>query len=222
MINTPGNPSGKVFTEKELNTIAEVAVRFNLFIFTDEIYEYFTYDRRKHISPGSIPAIRDRTITIGGYSKTYSITGWRIGYCICHEKLKEAIGFMSDLIYVCAPAPLQKGVSDGINFISDTYYQKLCKLFEEKRDRLCSALEKAKLSSIIHQGAYYILADVSNIPGKTCKEKALYLLRKSGVASVPGSAFYHDNSGDNLVRFCFAVDEENLSEAIKRLLKFST
>lgn len=222
VINTPANPSGKVFTHEELNTIAEIAVRFNLFIFTDEIYEYFIYDKRKHISPGSLPAIKDRTITIGGYSKAYSITGWRIGYCICNEKLKEPIGFMSDLIYVCAPAPLQKGVSHGINSISDDYYEKLCELFEAKRDKLCRALEKSKLPPIVPQGAYYVLADTSNIPGETSRQKALYLLKKSGVASVPGSAFYHDSSGENFVRFCFAVDDRSLDHAIKRLLSFSS
>ena len=114
MINTPANPSGKVFTRTELEWIAEFADRHDLFVFTDEIYEYFLYDGRKHISPASLPGMAERTITISGYSKTFSITGWRIGYTVSHAKWAQMIGYLNDLIYVCAPAPLQMGVAKGI------------------------------------------------------------------------------------------------------------
>jgi aminotransferase len=111
MINTPANPSGKVFSRGELNQLAEFAVRHELFVFTDEIYEYFVYDNNTHLSPGALESIADQTITISGYSKTFSITGWRIGYTVCHEKWAQMIGYVNDIIYVCGPAPLQMGVA---------------------------------------------------------------------------------------------------------------
>jgi aminotransferase len=126
MINTPSNPSGKVFSKDELELLADFAIKHDLFIFTDEIYEYLVYDGRKHISPGSLSKVKDRTITIGGYSKTFSITGWRIGYCICDEKWTKMIGHINDLVYVCGPTPLQLGVSQGIDKISGDYYKELC------------------------------------------------------------------------------------------------
>lgn len=217
MINTPANPCGKVFTRGELETIADFAIRHDLFVFTDEIYEYFLYDGRKHISPGSIQRIKDRTITISGYSKTFSITGWRIGYAACHEKWAKIIGYMNDLIYVCAPTPLQAGVANGINSLPKAYYRKLCSLYERKREKMCRALQKAGLTPYMPQGAYYVLADVSRLPGATAKDKAMHLLRTTGVACVPGSAFYHDGGGEKLVRFCFAKDDSELNEACRRL-----
>lgn len=221
MVNTPANPCGKVFTRQELEKIADLAVKHDLFVFTDEIYEYFLYDGRKHISPGSIARIKDRTITISGYSKTFSVTGWRIGYAACHEKWAKIIGYMNDLIYVCAPTPLQAGVANGINTLPESFYKKLCDLYAGKRKKLCSALTKAGLTPYVPQGAYYVLADVSRLPGRTAKEKAMHMLRKTGVASVPGSAFYHDKSGENLVRFCFAKDDRDLDEACRRLQKLA-
>lgn len=114
ILNTPANPSGKVFSRKELEAIAAFAVRHDLFIFTDEIYEHFVYDGRKHIAPATLPGIQDRTITISGVSKTFSITGWRIGYCICDQRWSQTIGYFNDLVYVCAPAPLQIGAARGL------------------------------------------------------------------------------------------------------------
>jgi len=218
MINTPANPSGKVFSKKELKLLADFSIKHDLFIFSDEIYEYFVYDGAKHISPGSLPEIQDRTITISGYSKTFSITGWRIGYCVCDEKWSTMIGYISDLVYVCGPAPLQMGVSRGIDELPDDFYKSLCKEYLLKRDKFCSVLNKIGLTPFIPQGAYYVLADVSAVPGKTSKEKSMYLLHEIGVASVPGSAFYHDNGGDNMVRFCFAKKDDELNDACERLL----
>ena len=221
LVNTPANPCGKVFSRAELESIADLAIRHDLFVFTDEIYEYFLYDGRRHISPGSIPRIKDRTITISGYSKTFSITGWRIGYAACHEKWAKIIGFMNDLIYVCAPTPLQAGVANGINKLPDSFYTKLCSLYAGKREMVCAALERAGLTPYVPQGAYYVLADVSHLPGATAKQKAMHILKKTGVASVPGSAFYHARGGENLVRFCFAKDDVELVEACARLKKLS-
>ncbi|WP_207646325.1 pyridoxal phosphate-dependent aminotransferase [Cellulosilyticum sp. I15G10I2] len=217
VINTPSNPSGKIFSQEEINQLAEICIRHDLLIFTDEIYEYIVYDGMQHISPGSLSSIKDRVITISGYSKTFSITGWRIGYSACHESLANPIGCASDLVYVCAPAPLQAGVSKAIITLPDSFYTSLSKQYEHKRNLICSALKEASIMPYIPQGAYYVLADVSAIPGTSSKEKAMYLLEKTGVAVVPGSAFYHDEGGNNLIRLCFAKEDKVLEEACERL-----
>jgi len=221
MINTPSNPCGKIFTKKELDELGEFCIQHDLFIFTDEIYEYFIYDGYHHISPGSIENIKDRVITISGYSKTFSITGWRIGYCICPEKWKEAIGYINDLIYVCAPSPLQLGVAAGILNIKKEFYKTIQDQYKILRDKLCDTLKKIHMTPYVPSGAYYILADVSSFPGKNAKEKAMNILTQTSVASVPGNAFYHDESGENLVRFCFAKDEETIDKACRNLLKLT-
>lgn len=217
MINTPANPSGKVFSRTELQWIGEIASQHDLFVFTDEIYEYFLYDGREHISPGSLPNLSERTITISGFSKTFSITGWRIGYSISESRWAHMIGYMNDLVYVCAPAPLQYGVAMGIGELGPGFYEELVKEYTRKRDRICSALEGVGLHPSVPQGAYYVLADVSRLSGKTSKEKAMFLLARTGVASVPGDAFFHGSEGCNLVRFCFAKKDEGLEEACRRL-----
>ena len=217
MVNTPANPSGKVFSRKELQWIAEFAACHDLFVFTDEIYEYFVYDGKKHISPGSLPGMAERTITISGFSKTFSITGWRVGYSVSDRKWSQTIGYINDLVYVCAPAPLQMGVAHGLLELGPQYYRDLCTQYERKRDKICNALLEAKLTPRIPQGSYYVLADVSHLPGKTSKEKAMYLLSKTGIATVPDEAFYHTPEKPNFVRFCFAKNDEELDEACKRL-----
>jgi aminotransferase len=217
MICTPANPSGKVFDASELKLIADFAIRHDLFIFTDEIYEYFIYDDKPHISLGSMPEVADRTITISGYSKTFSITGWRIGYSVSRKKWADMIGYVNDLVYVCAPAPLQMGVAAGITDLEPAYYESLCEEFKRKRDRICASLSNARLTPIVPTGAYYVLADVTLVPGKDSKAKAMYLLDNAGVASVPGKAFYHDDGGENLVRFCFAKTNDILDEACRRI-----
>jgi aminotransferase len=217
MINTPGNPSGKVFERAEIEAIGELARRHDLFIFTDEIYEYFVYDGRRHVSPASIPGLDDRTITISGVSKTYSITGWRVGYSVAKRRWAEIIGAMNDLIYVCAPAPLQSGVARGLNELPRSYYDDLLIQYSDKRERICRALKCAGLTPCVPQGAYYVLADVSRLPGASSKQKAMHLLRECGVASVPGEAFYHDGGGENLLRLCYAKDDAELNAACRRL-----
>lgn len=217
MINTPANPSGKVFTREELECILDFARRRDLFVFTDEIYEFFLYDGRRHISPGSLPGAKERTITISGFSKTYSITGWRIGYSVSDAKWAQMIGYMNDLIYVCAPAPLQHGVAVGVDELRPEFYESLAADYARKRDRICSALDKAGLTPFVPQGAYYVLADASSLPGCTSKERAMHLLHAAGVASVPGQAFYHNSDGEALLRFCFAKTDEELDEACRRI-----
>ncbi len=217
MINTPANPSGKVFDRREIESIGDIACRHDLFIFTDEIYEYFVYDGRRHLSPASILGLADRTITISGVSKTYSITGWRVGYSVAQGRWAEIIGHMNDLIYVCAPAPLQSGVARGLNELPRSYYDDLVIQYTDKRERICRALTSAGLTPCVPQGAYYVLADVSRLPGATSKQKAMHLLRDCGVAAVPGEAFYHAGGGENLVRLCYAKDDAELDIACRRL-----
>src|ERR1700687_755877 len=142
VINSPANPSGKVFSRTELEVIRDFAVRHDLFVLTDEIYEHFLYDDRKHISPATLPGMRERTITISGLSNTFSITGWRIGYAACSSRWTELIGSLNDLIYVCAPAPLQAGVAKGLVALGPDYYQKLSNDYARKRDMICDALLK--------------------------------------------------------------------------------
>jgi aminotransferase len=217
VVNTPGNPSGKVFTRKELKQIAEIACRHDLMVITDEIYEYFVFDGREHISLASLPNMSDRTITIGGYSKTFSITGWRIGYSVAEATWAKAIGAMSDVLYVCAPTPLQYGVAAGIRELSDSYYVGLAKEHQQKRDRFCRALDNAGLPPCVPQGAYYVLADTSRLPGKTGRERAMYLLNKTGVAGVPGEAFFTGAEGGRFMRFCMAKTDEDLEQASLRI-----
>ncbi len=222
LVNTPANPSGKVFSRTELGWIADSAVRHDLFVFTDEIYEYFLYDGTQHTSPGSQPALAGRTITISGFSKTFNITGWRIGYSVSDIRWAQTIGYVSDLIYVCAPAPLQMGAAQGLLDLGDDYYQRLRARFTLKRDKICNSLIQARLSPCIPQGAYYVLADVSHLPGSTSKDKAMFILTHAGVAGVPDEAFFHDSSSHpHYVRFCFAKEDAELDEACRRLEKMA-
>lgn len=217
VVNSPGNPSGKVFTRKELEQIAEIACRHDLIVVTDEIYEYFVFDGREHISLATLPNMAGRTITIGGYSKTFSITGWRIGYSVAEATWTKAIGAMSDVLYVCAPTPLQHGVAAGIRELPDSFYADLAKEHQHKRDRFCRALDKAGLPPCVPQGAYYVLADVSQLPGQTGRERAMYLLDKTGVAGVPGEAFFERPDGNRFIRFCMAKTDEDLDMACQRI-----
>jgi aminotransferase len=217
VVNSPGNPSGKVFDHSELERIAEVARRHDLLVFTDEIYEYFLFDGRRHVSMATLPDMRERTVTIGGYSKTYSITGWRIGYSVAAAKWAQLIGAMNDLIYVCAPAPLQYGVAKGIEELPVSFYDDLAGEYQQKRDLFCLALQKAELPPSVPEGAYYVLADVSRLPGATGKERAMYLLDKTGIAGVPGEAFFARPDGHRFIRFCFAKTDAALADACRRL-----
>lgn len=219
VVNSPGNPSGKVFSREELEGIAAVAKAYDLFVFTDDIYEYFLYDGRQHISLATLPDMAERTITIGGYSKTFSITGWRIGYSVAAERWAHLIGAMNDLLYVCAPAPLQMGVAAGIAELPESFYRQMAQEFQRKRDRFCAALTGAGLTPSIPQGAYYVLADVSSLPGQTGKDRAMYLLEKIGVAAVPGEAFFSGSEGSRFLRFSYAKTDADLDEACRRFGK---
>ena len=217
VLNSPGNPGGKVWSRSEMEWLARLAERHDLYVFTDEIYEYFLYDGRRHVSVASLPGMAERTITVGGYSKTFSITGWRIGYSVAQRRWAELIGAMNDLLYVCAPAPLQIGVAVGIAELPDAFYADLAREFQSKRERFCRALSQAGLPPSVPQGAYYVLADVSRLPGRTGKDRAMFLLDRTGVAGVPGDAFLSGPEGARYLRFSFAKTNSDLDEACRRL-----
>ncbi len=217
VVNSPSNPCGKVFSRAELEAIAAVAEEHDLFVFTDEIYEYFVYDDARHISPATLPGMAERAISISGLSKTFAITGWRIGYLTASARWLPAIAYFHDLTYVCAPSPFQYGAAAGLLELPATFYADLTVEYQAKRDRLCSALAAAGLAPSVPAGAYYVLADIAALPGGSAKEKARGLLRDRGVAGVAGTAFFHEGRGEDLMRFCFAKRDEDLDRACELL-----
>jgi aminotransferase len=221
VLNTPCNPCGKVFSRTELERVADFCQAHDLFLFTDEIYEHFVYDGLEHVSPACLPGMEERTIAISGASKVFAVTGWRLGWASCHPRWHEPIGHFNDLYYVCAPAPLQIGVARGITGLGQEYYHELAEDHGKKRDRFCEALKNAGLAPHVPQGAYYALADISKLPGRDSRERAMHLLERTGVACVPGRAFWHDGAGEGLARFCFAKRWPELSQACERLERLS-
>jgi aminotransferase len=220
LVNTPSNPCGKVFTRSELEAIAALAQEHELFLITDEIYEYFLYNNARHVSAATLPGMAERTITISGLSKTFSITGWRIGYLTASARWLPAIAYFHDLTYVCAPSPAQYGSAAGLLELPDSFYARLAEDHRGKRDLLCAALSDSGLTPFVPDGAYYVLADVTRIPGATARDKARELLRATGVAAVAGSAFFADGRGENLLRFCFAKQQGDLERACESLRRY--
>ncbi|MGI4755969.1 MAG: pyridoxal phosphate-dependent aminotransferase [Janthinobacterium lividum] len=217
VINTPGNPGGKVFTHAELEQLAELALEHDLFVFCDEIYEHFVYSGHQHTSMSTLPGMRERTITFSGFSKTFSVTGWRVGYLVADPRWIPSIGYFHDLFYICAPAPLQHGCAAGLEQLPLSFYTDLAQSHEEKRTRTVAALTEAGLTPHTPDGAYYILADATPLNGSNAAEKARDLMARTGVAAVAGSAFFRKGGGENLLRFCFAKRDAELDEACKRL-----
>jgi aminotransferase len=216
VVCTPSNPSGKMFSREDLSALARVAKKHDLLVITDEIYEYIRYDGRPHVSPATVGGLRDRTVSIMGLSKTFSITGWRLGYAVAPPELTRAITLVNDLDYVCAPTPLQLGAAAGFA-APRSYFDELQSGYQRKRDAICSALVAAGLLPIVPQGAYYVLADCSRLGHSTSRDAAMHVLETARVASVPGSAFYRGAEGEKLLRFCFAKDDQVLDEACRRL-----
>ena len=219
LLNTPGNPSGKIFTRAELEIVASLCIQHDLFLITDEIYEYFVYDGAEHVSPATLPGMRERTIVLSGFSKTFSITGWRLGYAVADARWMPTIAHFHDLTYVCPPAPLQYGAAAGLEQLPPTFYKQLATDHQQKRERLLSALRAVGMEAAAPPGAYYILAKTSRLKGNTSREKARYLLAATGVAAVAGSAFFRPGRGEDLLRFCFAKQDAELDEACERLRK---
>ena len=217
VLNTPSNPGGKVFSLAETQAIAAVCTAHDLFLITDEIYEYFVYDGARHISAATLPGMKERTIVISGFSKTFSVTGWRLGYVTADKKWMGAMSYFHDLTYVCAPSAFQHGAAAGLELLPPSFYTQLAADHQDKRARMLSALTAAGLTPTTPAGAYYVLADATSVQGKTAAEKARHLLAVTGVASVAGSAFFRPGRGENLLRFCFAKKDEDLDEACARL-----
>jgi aminotransferase len=219
LLNTPANPSGTVFTRAETEAVAALCIEHDLFLITDEIYEYFVYDGGQHIAPAALPGMKERTIVISGFSKTFSVTGWRLGYVCASAKWISAMSYFHDLTYICAPSALQHGAAAGLEQLPPSFYTQLARDHQSKRARILSALRDIGLEPSIPAGAYYVLAAAAHIPGKTAAEKARHLLAKTGVASVAGSAFFRRGHGEDLLRFCFAKKDHELDEACARLRK---
>jgi aspartate/methionine/tyrosine aminotransferase len=219
VLNTPNNPTGKVFTRKELKFLSDLCNDYDAVCFTDEIYEHILYDNNQHVSIGSLPSMRDRTVTISGFSKTYSVTGWRVGYTIAEENLSEAIKKVHDFLTVGAPHPLQIACARALA-LPETYYQNLKKEYQTKRDLLLSSLERIGFRCVKPEGAYYIWCDYSEIDSRSDDVKfAANLVKKYGVAGVPGSSFFGRNSlgGKKRIRFTFSKKRETLEEASLRM-----
>ncbi len=216
ILNTPNNPSGKVFTKDELKLIADLCADHDVIAVTDEIYEYILYDGRKHISIASLDEMKDRTITISGFSKTYSVTGWRIGYALAEKTLTSAIRKVHDFLTVGAPAPLQHACVTALRF-PDSYYIELVKMYDGKRKLLYEALTGAGFKCSMPEGAYYILADIPESAKMDDMAFARYMVSEVGVAAVPGSSFYRSEDGKRKLRFTFSKKDETLIEAAKRL-----
>lgn len=216
ILNTPNNPCGKVFTKGELKLIADLCIDHDVIAVTDEIYEYILYDNHRHVSIGSLDGMKERTITISGFSKTYSVTGWRIGYAIAEKALTSAIRKVHDFLTVGAPAPLQHACVTALRF-PDSYYKELAEMYDGKRKMLYDALVKAGFRCRMPEGAYYILADIPEGVKMDDMAFAKYMVSEVGVAAVPGSSFYRSEAGKHKLRFTFSKKDETLSEAARRL-----
>lgn len=219
ILNTPNNPTGKVFSREELEFIREMCVRWNALAITDEIYEHILYDGARHISLATLDGMRERTITINGMSKTYSVTGWRVGWCIAPPEISGAIRKVHDFLTVGAAAPLQQAGAVALR-LPETYYEKLAADYRVRRDRTLAMLESAGFRCFKPRGAYYIMTDISAFGFSDDVAFTRHLIEKIGVAPVPGSSFYSNPAdGGQQVRFCFCKTDATLSAAEERLRK---
>jgi len=219
IVNTPNNPTGKVFTRSELELIRDLCVEFNVLAITDEIYEHILYDGTRHISMASLEGMRDRTITINGLSKTYSVTGWRVGWAVAPPAITDAIRKVHDFLTVGAPAPLQEAGAAALG-LPASYYEELADGYRKRRDRLLPVLTEAGFRCFRPRGAYYVMTDISAFEFANDLEFVKYLVKDIGVASVPGSSFYNDpRDGAQQVRFAFCKKDATLDAAGERLKK---
>ncbi len=216
VLNTPNNPTGRVFKKDELSVLRDLCVDYDSLVFSDEIYEHITYDGRVHISIGSLDGMHDRTVTINSFSKTYSVTGWRVGYALAARDLTDPIRKIHDFLTVGAPAPLQQACVTAL-MLPEVYYHDLVRDYDKRRMLLYHGLINAGFVCGLPEGAYYILAGLPGWSGNDM-ELARTLIRECGVAAVPASSFYHD--GDRgMLRFTFSKQTKTLAEACRRLEK---
>lgn len=220
IINTPNNPTGKVFNHEELELIAELCIKHDVLAINDEIYEHILYDNTKHIPLWTLPGMAERTIAVNSVSKTFSVTGWRIGYVQAAPEITASIRKVHDFLTVGAAAPMQVAAAEAFNFGSE-YYEELAGFYSERRDYLLTALEKAGFTCMRPQGAYYIMADITPFGWDDDVAFAKYMASEIGVAVVPGSSFFRSEStaGKQLIRFCFCKKFETLQAAADRLEK---
>jgi aminotransferase len=225
IVNTPSNPAGRVLTRKELEAIGDLCVGHDALAVTDEIYEHIRFEG-EHIPIATLPGMRERTVTISGASKTFSVTGWRVGWILAPAALTDAIRKVHDFLTVGAPAPLQEGVAAALDGLNGDFYENLASTYRARRDLLHAALIDSGFGCTAPEGAYYILADFSNLAGiaggagepPDDTAFAIWLSREIGVTPVPGSSFFRDGGGGkSLVRFVFCKTEEILTEAARRL-----
>jgi aspartate/methionine/tyrosine aminotransferase len=221
IVNTPGNPTGRIFTDATLRLIAELCVAHDVLAVTDEIYEHMVYDGKHHTSIATLPGMAERTVTIGGFSKTYSVTGWRLAYTCAPKPVTDAIKRVHDFLTVGAAHPLQIAAVTALG-LPPSYYTQLCDSYQAKRDLLLGALEKAGFRCHRPDSAYYILADWTEVAGRESfaddTDFSLWLTKEVGVTSIPGSSFFHDKAlGRDLVRFAYPKKEATLQEAASRL-----
>jgi aminotransferase len=222
IINTPNNPTGKVFSREELQTIAELCQKWNAIAITDEIYEHILFNDKMHIAMATLDGMRDRTITINGLSKTYSVTGWRVGYTIAPEYITHAIRKVHDFLTVGAAAPLQEAGVRALR-LPRSYYDHLQADYLLRRDRLLPVLKDVGFRCFDPDGAYYVMTDISAFGYKDDVEFSKYLVKDIGVAVVPGSSFYHEPElGRSQVRFTFCKRDETLAAAEERLQKLKS
>ena len=213
----PSNPTGKVFTLEELQIIAKLAEKYDTFVITDEVYEHIVYEPYKHIYFASLPGMFERTISCSSLSKTYSITGWRLGYLIAPANIIDGARKVHDFLTVGAAAPLQEAAVTALNF-DDEYYENLRDVYTKKRDFFIEGLSKLGLKFTVPQGAYYVMEDISEFGAKSDLEFCEWMAGEVGVAAVPGSSFFREDV-NHLIRFHFAKKEETLREALGRLEK---
>jgi aminotransferase len=219
VINTPNNPTGKVFNREEMDSIAALCIQHDVVAITDEIYEHILYDGAVHISMAALPGMRDRTVTISGISKTYSVTGWRIGWCLAPPPITAAIRKVHDFLTVGAPAPLQEAAAAALE-LPDSYYEALARDYRERRDYLVPALEAAGFRTFMPRGAYYVMTDISGFGADHDVVFARKLVQEIGVAGVPGSSFYSQpEHGRQRLRFHFARRRATLEAAVERLAR---
>ena len=217
----PSNPTGTVLTDEEIHAIAEISRKHHVIVIMDEIYEHILYDGRKHISMASVDGMEDLSIVISGMSKTYAVTGWRVGTILAAPEMTKRMRQVHDFITIGAAAPLQRAGVVAYGFDQD-YYTQLSAGYQRRRDFFCDALSKAGLPFNTPEGAYYVMADVSPLGFSNDREAALAMVRDAKVAGVPGSSFYLDQSGgDQWIRFCFCKKDETLTGAADRLMEFS-
>lgn len=221
VVNTPHNPTGRVFTRDELNLVRDLCVDYDAYAITDEIYEHITYDGRKHVSIATLDGMQDRTITISGFSKTYSVTGWRVAYIIASKKITGAIRKVHDFLTVCAPTPLQEACVTALK-LPASYYESLRNLYAKSRTLLLDTLEAASFDCTVPEGAYYVWTDFRRTGFKDDRQLAKHLITKVGVGAVPGSSFYNRPSDGRLkLRFSFSKKPETIRKAAARLAKFN-